>query len=497
MPQETVAQALFRHGWFADLPLCAGLGRCGYCRVCFAAPVPAATVEEHEVFSRQEIAQGWRLACRHRVEDTSRQILLAREVPQPWPAVRPCAEPMGLAIDVGTTQIKWMTECKGQWHRDTALNPQMGAGAEVLSRLHWALQAPQEQSFLAELVLTRLRKALAGQTAGWEGACLVGNPVMLGILAGWDLAPLTRPPYALAPQSSQADLGPSLPVVYVPPLLGGFVGGDVSGGLCALFDHEIDTLQFPLLYADLGTNAEFVLAVDPERWYAASIPLGPALEGVGLSCGTVYSEKAWTQFAVGPQGLSGHPDQAQPDGLTGSGVLSLLAHLRRANAMNVAGQWQAGQTPLERRIAQGWETRRGEPYFRLSPKLTLSASDVEEVLKVKAIFTLGLQRLFRQAGLDNAACRQVHLAGNVSSHIQPNDLVELGFLPRMWQPRVHLRGNLALEGAMLLAQKRGLREWIAARAATTRLVELAGAASATNGFVHHMHFAFAPRPSPG
>ncbi|MFO7717268.1 MAG: ASKHA domain-containing protein, partial [Desulfohalobium sp.] len=342
----------------------------------------------------------------------------------------------------------------------------------------------------------RFREALARQVQGWQSACLVGNPVMLGILAGWDLTPLARPPYALPSQSNQVDLGPGLPQVYVPPLLGGFVGADVSGGLCALFEHE-KTLQFPLLYADLGTNAEFVLAVDPERWYAASVPLGPALEGVGLRCGTVYSEKAWTGFDVGPQGLSGHPVHVQPVGITGSGVLSLLAHLRRANVLNAAGQWQGGQTPLERRIARSWETRRGEPCFRLSQKLTLSASDVEEVLKVKAIFTFGLHRLFCQAGLDTAACRQVHLAGNVSRYVQPSDLIELGFLPRMWQSRVHLRGNLALEGAMLLAQKRGLRDWIAARAATTRLEELAGAASATNGFVQHMHFAFAPRGIPG
>ncbi|HML62651.1 MAG TPA: ferredoxin, partial [Solidesulfovibrio sp.] len=39
-PGDTLARALFRAGFFIGAPLCAGLGRCGRCRVRYLADPP-------------------------------------------------------------------------------------------------------------------------------------------------------------------------------------------------------------------------------------------------------------------------------------------------------------------------------------------------------------------------------------------------------------------------------------------------------------------------
>jgi uncharacterized 2Fe-2S/4Fe-4S cluster protein (DUF4445 family) len=247
--------------------------------------------------------------------------------------------------------------------------------------------------------------------------------------------------------------------------------------------------QYPFLYADLGTNAELVLARDEGAWFATSLPLGPALEGVGLSCGAVFSRQAWTRFEICPQGIEGLPAQDDPQGLTGSGVLSLLANLKRADLMGRQGQFRRGQTAWQRRLSQRLLSKADNRLW-LNSSLFVSAQDVEEVLKVKAIFHLGVIGLLEAAGVTVNACRQVHLAGSLSQHIDSKDLLELGFLPHPWQGRITCHGNLALSGALDLAKNQAARDWIEDLAGRVQPLDLVAKASQDNGFVRRMHFDF-------
>ena len=51
--------------------------------------------------------------------------------------------------------------------------------------------------------------------------------------------------------------------------------------------HSSPAPRFPLLLADMGTNGEFVLLRAGLPPLLASVPLGPALEGIGLRCGGI------------------------------------------------------------------------------------------------------------------------------------------------------------------------------------------------------------------
>ena len=47
---------------------CGGHGICGKCRVLFPAEAaPPPSTKDREVFDKEQLAQGWRLACGHRL----------------------------------------------------------------------------------------------------------------------------------------------------------------------------------------------------------------------------------------------------------------------------------------------------------------------------------------------------------------------------------------------------------------------------------------------
>ena len=56
---------LFESGVTASQALCAGTGLCGRCRVRFLDAAPPPVAEEQTRLSDDELASGWRLACKH------------------------------------------------------------------------------------------------------------------------------------------------------------------------------------------------------------------------------------------------------------------------------------------------------------------------------------------------------------------------------------------------------------------------------------------------
>ena len=62
-----LVRALWQAGAAVETP-CGGFGVCGKCKVRFTrGDLPAPTLEEQRHLSAQELSEGWRLACRHRV----------------------------------------------------------------------------------------------------------------------------------------------------------------------------------------------------------------------------------------------------------------------------------------------------------------------------------------------------------------------------------------------------------------------------------------------
>ncbi|HWR04128.1 MAG TPA: ASKHA domain-containing protein [Humidesulfovibrio sp.] len=489
----TLAQAIFLAptggaGLWDGVPLCAGLGKCGLCRVRYVSAAPQATADEARRLGQASLDQGWRLSCLHPAEtcdielpEPKRSGRPRQGQPQPAQAAQADAD-IALAVDLGTTSVHW-TALMG---RDVLasgqeLNPQMGLGSEVMSRLGFAAR-PGGAEILQNLILDRLRQLAraAGARAGRPVTrlCVAGNSAMTYILLGLPVGGLARAPYSLGyAGGDDRSIAPDLPETRIPPLLAPFVGGDLSAGLAALtFGPEAP--RYPFLLADLGTNGEFVLALSPSEYLLASVPMGPALEGVGLRHGRTAAAGAVRAFALTPAGLK--PEYVErpplPDedpGITGVGYLSLAAALLRAGVLDESGRFMVPATPLGQRLAKGLASVNGEASLALGSGLFLPASDVEELVKVKAAFNLALSRLLAEAALPASALAAVHLAGAMGEHVSARDLVTLGFLPEALAGVLLRAGNTSLKGSQLLLNSPEAWDWVRALPAKCRALDLA------------------------
>ncbi|NJB69461.1 uncharacterized 2Fe-2S/4Fe-4S cluster protein (DUF4445 family) [Desulfobaculum xiamenense] len=493
---RTLAQAVYMSGLWDAPALCSGLGRCGRCRMRFLSAPPPPDAEECRTLAESEIAEGWRLGCRHPAVAGVRLVIPARAAAEIPHDIRAEGPELLLAVDLGTTSLQWAAcDGEGEVAHGSGLNPQMGAGSEVMSRLSVARGA-QGAASLRTLVLDRLRHVVAGLPGRVTHMAVAGNPAMTHIILGAPVDGLCAAPYALHERGGrEVRLAPDLPPTYILPQIAPFVGGDLSAGVAALIAGDAN-VHFPFVLSDMGTNGEFVLALSPDEFLAASVPLGPALEGIGLRFGTVAAPGAVVGFALAPDGLraqclgGGEADRAL--GITGTGYVSLLALLRSVGVLDASGAFAAGETPLARRIVSRITREGGEPALALPGGMHLAASDVEEVLKVKAAFNFALARLLAVAGLGAHELAALYLAGAMGEHVSTQALDVLGFLPPGLSARVRTVGNTSLEGAALVLRSDRARSFAEALPGRTRLVELAEDAGFGRHFLACMTFDYIP-----
>jgi len=493
-PGDTLARTIFLSRLWHGVPLCSGLGKCGLCRVRYLKVAPEPNRDELKKLGQDRIDQGWRLACLHPSEPCE------IELPEPvrnQRAVRALKQAGGdfaLAVDLGTTSIHWTALVDGDpVATGRELNPQMGMGSEVMSRLA-AASTTEGRFVLRALITDRISELalLAARNLGGQciGLAVSGNPAMTYILLGKKPDDLAAAPYELTYfGGDEKRLGAGLPPAYIPPLLAPFVGADLSAGLTAV--EYGSKPQYPFLLADLGTNGEFILALSPTERLCASVPMGPALEGVGLSFGRTAGPGAITGFRLTPKGLEIRyfdDSDAGRSGMTGTGYLSLAAVLRTHGVLDETGRFADGTTPLAARLAQRIAVVDGEPAFSVNDEIRLPASDVEEILKVKAAFNLAVSALLKAAGIGPGGLKEIHLAGALGEHVSPTDLETLGFLPPGCAARTVKAGNTSLKGTELLLTDPAARTFAENLPKGLTRVDLTGDADFGDQFIQRMRF---------
>lgn len=503
----SLSQALFLAGLRTSMPLCSGLGRCGLCRVRYVSgglEIPEPLDLEREILTPEELAAGVRLACRRSPRDGERIELPPAPLSASVETREMVASPQGplrLAVDLGTTSVYWEARSGVTLAaRGRALNPQLGAGSEVLSRL--ALAEEGEGGLLRRVVLDLLARIASGLPGPLEAMCVAGNTAMTYLLLGLSTQGLAAAPYRLDFRGGVwQSLESGLPPCYIPPLLGPFAGADLSAGLAALlWTRRADTAgsraRYPFLLADLGTNGEFALVLSEDRVLVASVPMGPALEGIGLRHGGLAGPGVATRFNLGAQGLtwSAPGEGDRPVAVSGTGYLSLVAALLRVGLLDERGGFRAEpRTPLAGRLARRLSTTaKGEPRLGIAPGLWLHATDIEELLKVKAAFNAALSTLLAESGLRAGDLTAVFLAGALGEHAAPGDLERLGFLPPAFAGRARVAGNTSLAGANLLLEDEAARERIARLAEDAVVLDLAGRPDFPKKFFSRMVFEYVP-----
>ncbi|GHU91427.1 (2Fe-2S)-binding protein [Deltaproteobacteria bacterium] len=507
---EKLSHAVWLSGRIPPLPLCGGLGHCGRCRVRFVGAAPLPLPEEEVVFSREDLASGWRLACRRQVYEGNGRAPLDLELPRdvfvalhcPGPtsvkSVADAGSELVLAVDLGTTSVHWRALVATGRERGAIaaqgsfLNPQAGAGADVMSRLAVAVR-PEGRKRLSDLVRERLRLVVASAPGPVVRMCLAANTAMTDIFLDRDVAGLCAAPYYTSHAGHELVRLSELPPVYIPPLPAPFVGGDVSAGLAALLHCKTPR---PFVLADLGTNGELALVTGRGEVLLTSVPLGPALEGAGMECGRLAGPDAATRFSLTPSGLTAVTPggTAQARGISATGYISLAAALYKLRLLDAFGRFADSVSlsgcalPIAHTVAAGFVQWSGQTRLNLPNGLWLSAADVEKLLKVKAAFELALSRLLDAAALSHKDVARICLAGALGEHVNPEDMAILGFVPACQASRIRAAGNVSLDGAALLALRPQKSLGLACLCGRARLLSLVEEADFQREYFCRMRF---------
>ena len=381
---------------------------------------------------------------------------------------------LGIAVDVGTTTVATELldlETGGTLCRGGFENPQRFGGSDVISRVSYDANHPGE---LHGAIVKALNNEIQGLCQQADVSrhtlyevMLVGNSTMRDLMFGLDVQTIGQRPYKSLTEHETAAgsrggtgleisarrlglLASSYARAFSPPLIASHVGADIAAGLVACdFDRRTGTRVF----LDIGTNTEVVIAT-PERMVAASCPAGPAFEGGLVEFGLPACDGAIDSLkAVGNGFQYTTLADAEPVGICGSGLVDLLAELKRTAQM----------TPLGVFTAKGGRAR--EIPVVDDPAITLSRMDASHLAQAKAASFCGQFILLRMLEMDPGDVDHIFLAGGFADSIDIDAAISIGFLAPYTTNRVRRIGNAALEGARQLILDADRQERVA------RLVE--------------------------
>lgn len=385
----------------------------------------------------------------------------------------------GLAVDLGTTTvaINLVDLESGQVVYTASFeNPQRFGGSDIMNRISYdggPFKGELQQVMLSAVnfEIGDMARQLSFHRRRIYEIVVVGNATMRDIFFGIDVQTVGERPYksvtelemldgkrdTTALNVSARDLGLRVfpnANVYGGPLISSHVGADVSADLLAIgIDQEEDLVML----VDVGTNTEVVLG-NKHRLMAASCPAGPAFEGGEVTYGMPGYDGAVESVSLEGDHVKYQTiGEMPPEGICGSGLVDLLAELRRTGKMTELGVLE-----------------NGEYEFAFAPEngLTLSRADISALAQAKSANYAGQFIVIRNYGEPAAKIARLYLAGGFANYVNEANAVAIGFIANLPQERIVKVGNASLEGATIMLLSGELREHMEVMARQIEHVEL-------------------------
>jgi uncharacterized 2Fe-2S/4Fe-4S cluster protein (DUF4445 family) len=421
---------------------CGGEGWCGSCKVRVLEGTLPVTPEDRAALTEEQLAAGWRLGCRAcatgplTLEAAQWIIPILADFEKMPHSTQPG---LGIAIDVGTTTIVAQLLDLGSGEVigvRSGLNPQAAYGADIMSRVAFALHDRRLTTMIRQFIGTMVAELAGDRVSEVCDVVLVGNTVMHHLFAGLSVEPLShvpfRPPDLREQTFAPSDLAWSLPFstrVRFLRCLGSFVGSDILAGIVAI--RMVDAGRLTALI-DLGTNGEIVLG-DRRRILCASTAAGPAFEGASIRMGMRAATGAISQVFVRNRVLECHViGDTAPRGICGSGLVDAVSAGLEVGAILPNGRLQNKDS--------------GE--FPLSPPVGVTQADIRELQLAKAALASGLRILLDIAGATIGEVAHVYLAGAFGNYVRIPSACRVGLLEVAGE-KVIPAGNTALRGAKM------------------------------------------------
>ncbi|MBI3958091.1 MAG: DUF4445 domain-containing protein [Chloroflexi bacterium] len=413
---------------------------------------------------------------------------------------------LGAAIDIGTTSnVVYLVDLiRGEVVAEAVdYNGQIVRGEDVISRIIYASKngngagPPDDQrNGLGELqalvletlnrLLLRAARRVKAEPEEIYRVTAAANSTMTHLFLGLPPESIRLAPFITAvnqpPPVQAGELGLSVhPQASVDCLPGvaSYVGADISAGVFSSGLADTDKLT---LFLDVGTNGETVLG-NQEWMLACACSAGPAFEGAGVGHGMRASagaiEEVWINSATREPTWRVIGDQP-PQGICGSGLISLLAELFITGVLDRSGNFnrqlgtprlRVGSHGPEYVVAWAAESAHGQD-------IVLTEVDIDNLLRAKAAIYAGYTVLCQRVGVDPAEVEQVLIGGAFGQYLNVEKAVQIGLLPDLPWERFRFLGNTSARGAALALLSREARQRIAAAAQQMTYLEL----SADNSF---------------
>lgn len=374
----------------------------------------------------------------------------------------------GLAIDLGTTTVVMELidlETGESIATGSFENPQRFGGSDVMNRISYdAYEASRGE--LQQAVVGVINQEIREMARRLEfprqtiyEIVVAGNSTMRDILFGLDVQTIGQKPYkslvendflagnrdhtALSERAWDVGLRANRQArLYGLPLIASHVGADTAACLSALEFADADET---VMLVDMGTNTEVVLRHEG-RMIAASCPAGPAFEGGLVKFGMPAYDGAIESLTLTDGGVDFHTIADAPaEGLCGSGLIDLLAELRRHDRLTPKGVFSDDRKRFEIMVVPD----RG---------ISFSKEDASNLAQAKAANFCGQLIVLRTAGIDPAKVDRLYLAGGFANYINVDNAIDIGLLAPVPQDRITKVGNAALDGARAILLSRHKRE---------------------------------------
>jgi uncharacterized 2Fe-2S/4Fe-4S cluster protein (DUF4445 family) len=383
----------------------------------------------------------------------------------------------GLALDVGTTTVvAHLVDLTSGTTREAAAkyNSQIEFGADVIHRIN-STRKPGGAEALHQAVVRDVETLIdelvqRAHVGRGDIQCVVaaGNTSMLHFLLGLEADLIRLSPFVPAatspPPIRAAEVGLRIHprgILYALPMVGSFVGGDITAGILASGLHRSEELA---LLMDMGTNGEVVLG-NKEFIVACSASAGPAFEGGSVTCGmratagAIDSVKIFRHpLAVSATTIDDHP----PVGLCGTGLIDALAEMLLAGIVDRSGQFQV------ERAADRFRTTEedGRPEFMLvsaresgsQRDVVISQADVENLIRTKGAIYAAADSLVQSVGVSFDEIRKIYIAGAFGNRLDVSSCVTIGLLPDVPVERIQFIGNSSVAGTKLVMLSRRMLE---------------------------------------
>ena len=400
----------------------------------------------------------------------------------------------GVAVDIGTSKIvaHLVDLVKGETVAVESMpNPQASYGADIISRIAYASRDREGLEKLQKLAVAAVNMLIEKMSSRANvdkdriyEVVVAGNTAMHHIFLGINPRYLGTSPYVPAVRRGvylyAKEIGVNINergIVYALPVVAGYVGSDALADAVAVGLRDCDA---PCLLVDIGTNSEILLNTGKEI-LACSTPAGPAFEGATIEFGMravvgaidqvfIYFDKSIGDYNVRYNVVG----NAKPIGICGSAMIDLIANLYRNNLIDYRGRFREDVKTKrivvdngKKKFVVAWDHETG-----VGRSITVGGKDINEFLLAKAAVASGINTLLKHANISADELKKIFVAGSFGTHINIENAMAIGLLPKADTRKFVFVGNTAISGAKMALKSSEIRREFEDLAKNIRYIEL-------------------------